>query len=337
MMTPPHHARDSSEARSSAANAPEPSCGLGSADAVASACASASLAPAASWSGVWAPGLDVAASGASSPDAAVKVRWRLSSSAKLLPYVAPFVAAVAAYEGIRAFFRHPKFVHVGDLLALEERWFSVSTASGPRALSEIIAAHTHPLLDLWCGITYLLWVPEVFAMTALLFVRARPKALQLALGFFAVNLAGWAIWILYPAAPPWYVDLYGTGPTVIDAPASTAGLARLDALLQVPVAGSLYSKSAYVFGAMPSLHVAYATLVATVAYPLGGKLRAVTLAIAASMAFSALYLRHHYILDVLAGIALAVPVALAVGALLAGVERLRGSSLRSDASEPEGP
>jgi membrane-associated phospholipid phosphatase len=59
---------------------------------------------------------------------------------------------------------------------------------------------------------------------------------------------------------------------------------------------------------MPSLHVAYSTLVAGVVFPLAGKLRLATLALACSMAFSAVYLRHHYLLDVIAGVALALPI-----------------------------
>ena len=60
---------------------------------------------------------------------------------------------------------------------------------------------------------------------------------------------------------------------------------------------------------MPSLHVAYATLVAWLVFPLGRVLRWATVAFALSMAFSAVYLRHHYILDVIFGALLAVPFA----------------------------
>jgi membrane-associated phospholipid phosphatase len=127
-----------------------------------------------------------------------------------------------------------------------------------------------------------------------------------------VNLVGWSIWLVYPAAPPWYVDTYGLGPAIDGVAASTAGLARFDALLHLPLAASFYAKSANVFGAMPSLHVAYATLVAWVVFPLGGKLRWATIAFAVSMAFSAVYLRHHYILDVMAG-ALLVPALAVLG------------------------
>jgi inositol phosphorylceramide synthase catalytic subunit len=228
--------------------------------------------------------------------------------------IVPFGLVMLGYEAIRLVPRSSS-VHIAELVALEARFFSVVTEAGPRTLSDLIAGRPHPLLDLWCGATYLSWVLGVLVAAAYLFTRNRRGAFELALGFLVVNMAGWAIWFLYPAAPPWYVDLYGTGPALLHAPASAAGLARLDVLLGIPVASSLYSQSAYIFGAMPSLHVAYATLVAWMTFPLGSKLRAAGLAFFASMAFSAVYLRHHYIVDVVAGVALAVPVALLVQSL----------------------
>lgn len=276
------------------------------------------LVPPASWSEAWNTAAPVAVTGAplaastgpglAADEVEARVSQRFRSLLHLFFYVLPFIALAGTYEGLRGAIHHVQTVHVADLLALEHRLFSVNTAEGQRALIDIIAGNVHPLLDLLCGVTYLLWVPQVFALTAWLYVRARAKALELAYGFLVVNLAGWAIWLLYPAAPPWYVDMYGMGAVVMDAPASTAGLARLDALLGVPITATIYSKSAYVFGAMPSLHVAYSTLVAGVAFPLAGKLRLATLAVAFSMAFSAVYLRHHYLLDVVAGAALALPV-----------------------------
>jgi inositol phosphorylceramide synthase catalytic subunit len=231
-----------------------------------------------------------------------------------LACLVPFGLVVLGYEAIRLVPRSSS-VHIAELVTLEARFFSVVTEAGPRTLSDIIASNTHPLLDLWCGATYLSWVLGVLVAAAYLFTRHRRRAFELSLGFLVVNLAGWAIWLSYPAAPPWYVDLYGTGPALLHAPSSAAGLARFDALLGWPLTSSLYSKSAYVFGAMPSLHVAYATLVAWASFPVGGKLRVAGLAFVASMAFSAVYLRHHYVIDVVAGVALAVPVALLVRSL----------------------
>lgn len=246
---------------------------------------------------------------APAPDSAVAaVVSRPSTALSFAAYMAPFAVAVLVYETLRGLFHYRGEVHVADLVAAEARYFTVETAQGPRVLSELIASTTSPWLDVLCGATYLVFLLEVLGVTAYLFARARPKALELSLGFLFVNLLGWSIWFLYPAAPPWYVDDHGVGPVALDVISSPAGLARLDALLHVPIATTFYSKSANVFGAMPSLHVAYATLVAVVVHPLGGRARALSWAFGASMAYSAVYLRHHYLLDVVAGVLLAVVV-----------------------------
>jgi membrane-associated phospholipid phosphatase len=253
----------------------------------------------------------------SSSAALPRERAELRPALTFALYAAPFFFSGLCYETYRRFVHLRGDVHVGDLHALEARLFGVTTADGTRALSDIIASHTHPAMDLVAGFTYFLFMLEVFGVAIYLFFRARPKMFDLSLAFVLMNFVGWGLWLVYPAAPPWYVDVYGVGPTVLDAPSSAAGLLRVDELLGIPLAASFYSKSANVFGAMPSLHVAYATLVALMVFPLGGKLRALTAAFAVSMAFSAVYLRHHYILDVLAGALLAPPFALA-GPRIAG-------------------
>jgi membrane-associated phospholipid phosphatase len=234
---------------------------------------------------------------------------RLPTAVSFIAHMAPLPAVLLSYELLRGLFRQRGAIHVGDLYELEARLFSVSTPSGPRALSEVIAQGSVPWLDALCGVTYFLFLIEVIAASAYLFFRrSRRKALELTLGFFIANLAGWVIWFVYPAAPPWYVDQYGMGPALVDVASSPAGLARVDAWLHLPLATTFYSKSANVFGAVPSLHMTYATLVAWVLGPFGGWLRPAAIAFAFSMAFSAVYLRHHYILDVLAGAALGLLV-----------------------------
>jgi inositol phosphorylceramide synthase catalytic subunit len=243
---------------------------------------------------------------------------RVRVTLSLLGHIAPIFAAGLLYQVLGGLFHYRGTIHVGDLFDYEARLFPVSTAEGPRAISEVLARHPSPWLDAICGVTYFFFLAEVVAIATVLFFRSRPKALELSIGFLVVNMIGWSIWFVYPAAPPWYVDQYGTGPALLDVVSSPAGLARVDAWLGVPLATTFYSKSANVFGAMPSLHVAYATLVAFVAAPLGGWLRVGTVAFALSMAFSAVYLRHHYLLDVLAGASIALIVGLVGRALRSG-------------------
>jgi inositol phosphorylceramide synthase catalytic subunit len=252
---------------------------------------------------------------AGAPEALIVIRPRLRLALAFVGHLAPIPAAALIYESLRGLFHYRGTVHVGDLHAYEAKLFSVATAEGPRAISDVVSRHTSPWLDALCGVTYFFFVAEVLAVATYLFFRSRPRALELSIGFLVVNLIGWGVWFVYPAAPPWYVDQYGTGPALLDVVSSPAGLARVDAWLGLPIATSFYAKSANVFGAIPSLHMAYAMLVAWVAAPLGGWVRVGTIGFAISMAFSAVYLRHHYILDVVAGAALALLVGLIVRAV----------------------
>ena len=226
----------------------------------------------------------------------------------------PFALAGLVYDLSRLVFTRRASVHVGDLWAAERALFGVDTPAGRVALVDLVAARPHVALDLLCGATYLLYVAAVFCTTAYLFARRSPRAARLAWAFFATNALGWTIWLLFPAAPPWYVDRYGLGPVVLDAASDPAGASRFDALVGLPLFASYYAKSANIFGAMPSLHVAYATLPALAVWPLGARWRVAGAAWALLMAFSAVYFRHHYILDVLAGAAVALAAHRAVGA-----------------------
>lgn len=214
----------------------------------------------------------------------------------------PFLATAAAYEGLRALEPLHGRIRVRELRELEERFFSAGSGG---TLSDVIAGAHHPVLDVVCGVTYLLFMAEVVVLCIYYFFADRPRALELSLGFFVINVVGWSIWLVYPAAPPWYADLHGFGPATAAA-SNPAALARFDAAVGFPLFATIYAQSAFVFGAMPSLHASYSTLAALVSFPRGGVLRAGTLGFLALMAYSAVYLRHHYLVDVVAGILLAV-------------------------------
>jgi inositol phosphorylceramide synthase catalytic subunit len=244
--------------------------------------------------------------------------WGGEGSRRFMATHAPFVAVGLVYDMSRLFFINGRRggIHVGDLWAAERALFGFDTAGGRVAFADVVAAHPHPALDLLCGAVYLLYIAQVFATTSYLFFRKSPRAARLGVAFAIANVIGWAVWLLWPAAPPWYVDRYGVGPAVLSAASDPAGASRFDALLGVHVFSGYYSRAANVFGAMPSLHVAYATLPALVVWPLGGALRVATVAWALLMAFSAVYFRHHYVLDALAGAAVAVAAERAARAAL---------------------
>ena len=120
------------------------------------------------------------------------------------------------------------------------------------------------------------------------------------------NIIGFIGYYLYPAAPPWYIYKFGAAFHPLT-PGDAAGLARFDSITGVNIFKALYSKSSNVFAAMPSLHAAYMLIV--LYYGLTNKLGLINIIfvlITAGIWFSAVYSNHHYILDILAGIACAI-------------------------------
>jgi membrane-associated phospholipid phosphatase len=243
--------------------------------------------------------------------------WR-TEAVRFALLASPFLLTAAAYECLRALEPLHGRVRVHELRALEERFFSLG---GGRTVSDVVAAAQHPVLDLVCAVTYLLFMAEVVALCAFYFFADRRRMLVLSVGFLVVNVLGWSIWLAYPGAPPWYADAHGLGPAAAATASNPAALARVDAALGLPLFATIYAQSAYVFGAMPSLHASYATLAALVSYPRRGVLRAGTLVFLGLMAYSAMYLRHHYLVDVVAGIALAVGVFVPLSLALRGRAR----------------
>jgi inositol phosphorylceramide synthase catalytic subunit len=252
--------------------------------------------------------------------------WIGPRAARLWTTVAPFVLVGVVYDLFVLVLPMRGPVHVADLYGWELSLFSVAVDGARMTPPELFARWTSPVLDLVCGFAYATYLFEVFAVGLWLHFKARPLALELALGFLALNVLGMILWFSFPAAPPWYVVAHGLGPAKLDVAPSAAGAARFDALLGITYFQSFYSRNVNVFGAMPSLHVAYPTLVACLVRPFGAKAFVPAALFAVLVAFAAVYLVHHYVLDVLAGAALALVV-------YAVISRL--SPLRSNEEDEE--
>ncbi|QMW02443.1 phosphatase PAP2 family protein [Spirosoma foliorum] len=197
-------------------------------------------------------------------------------------------------------------VHIESLYLLEKKLFGIPYDSSILTPNEYWLAHRTTLLNVLTGIFYLTWVPIPLAFATYLFFKNRPAFFPFALTFVLVNLLGFVIYYLYPAAPPWYVQVHGF---VFEpnTPGNTAGLANFDQYFGVSVFSGIYAKSSNVFAAMPSLHSSYPVIV--LYYGLKNRLGLINLFFAVVMVgiwFSAVYTSHHYTLDVLAGITCAI-------------------------------
>ncbi|HMJ51420.1 MAG TPA: phosphatase PAP2 family protein [Polyangiaceae bacterium] len=218
-----------------------------------------------------------------------------------------------AYDAMR-FVEHvgvsESTVHVCDLRAFELRWFGV-TSSGERVtLHDWLQPRAAAWLDVVAAIPYGAFLAVVFGYCLYLFARDFGAQQRFGWAFLALNLLGFATYHLYPAAPPWYFHRYGCTVDLHAAASAGPNLTRVDAWLGVPYFAGLYGRASDVFGAMPSLHVAYPTLMLAVGWRVHGPLgRALLALFLAWMSFSAVYLDHHWVIDVIVGAVYAFAVA----------------------------
>lgn len=197
-------------------------------------------------------------------------------------------------------------IHTGDLWEWERSLFPATVDGATSIWPAFFNAHHTAVLDALCGFAYATYLVEFFAVLGFFFFVKSPRFEKLAWAFLVVNFIGVVTYVLYPAAPPWYVLQYGPGPANLAAAPSAAGAARFDALLGTTFFANFYSRNPNVFGAMPSLHAAYPVLVLWQVWNRGWPWRVGAAAFSALVCFSAIYLTHHYILDVSAGVTAAL-------------------------------
>jgi membrane-associated phospholipid phosphatase len=198
-------------------------------------------------------------------------------------------------------------VHIQSLYDAEKSLFGIHVNGQVLTPNEFWQHNTYTALDILSGIFYLCWVPVPLVFAGyLFFTKRREQFMYFALTFLFVNLIGFVGYYVYPAAPPWYVQLYGFkfNPHT---PGNTAGLHRFDDFFHAGIFNALYAKSSNVFAAMPSLHSAYNLIV--LYYGIKNRLGLINIffgVVVVGIWFAAVYSNHHYILDVLAGISCAI-------------------------------
>jgi membrane-associated phospholipid phosphatase len=141
--------------------------------------------------------------------------------------------------------------------------------------------------------------PPLFAVA--LWLRRKPAFRQYVVAMITLMTTCLAIHFLLPTAPPWLAALRGELPHV----------SRITYDVIYRISSGFYNYGHYVAGgndvaAMPSLHMGATALIAVVLWQAGGVWRISAGAYALAMGFSLVYLGEHYLIDVLAGAALAL-------------------------------
>lgn len=214
-----------------------------------------------------------------------------------------FVVFAMVYDMMNAFPNYKvNHVDIAGLYHFEQKVFGFSKDGVLYTFNEFFASNHNSLLDVISGIFYINWIPVPLAFAFYLYVKNKKQFLDFSLTFFLVNILGFCIYYIHPAAPPWYVCLYGFD-FHLGVSGNTAGLTRFDSLLNINVFHSIYARNANVFAALPSLHSAYPVVV--LYYGLKNRLGKINWLLAIFMAgiwFAAVYSGHHYVTDVIAGI-----------------------------------
>lgn len=232
-----------------------------------------------------------------------------ATTRRLIVALVPFIIFGISYDWMNLL---PNYevnpVDTLDLYSAEKSIFGITSSGALLTPNEWWAAHTSPILDFLSGCFYLCWVPVPLLFGVWLYCdRQYSEYLHFSIVFLLVNLIGFALYYVHPAAPPWYVAMHGFD-FIPGTHGETAGLGRWDAMMGVNIFDGLYARNSNVFAAFPSLHAAY-MLVAFI-YAMRAKchvwLRVLFAFICVGIWFTAVYTSHHYIIDVLAGIGVTI-------------------------------
>ncbi len=224
-------------------------------------------------------------------------------SRKVLLALFFFIVYWVIYDSLRIY---PNYafnpVHVQDLYELEKSLFGFMYNGQIVTPNEFFETNTHPVADVLSGLFYLCWVPVPIAFAIWLFFKDKRMLIDFSLAFLLTNLFGFVLYYAFPAAPPWYVEMHGFAEN-FSIPGNEAGLVNFDRIMGVQLFHGMYAKNANVFAAIPSLHSAYPIL--PLYYALKRKMPlavVVFFVICLGIWGSAVYSRHHYIIDVILGV-----------------------------------
>jgi membrane-associated phospholipid phosphatase len=192
-------------------------------------------------------------------------------------------------------------VSIEALYNAEKSIFGIATPEGILTPNEYAKANSNSFLDVLAPSFYLCWVPLPMLFVVYLFFTDKSTMARFTAAFLLINIVGLIIYYIYPAAPPWYVELHGFE-FKPGTPGSAARLLKFDEFFNVDIFKNMYEKNGNVFAAIPSLHSAFPVLL----FYYGVKKRLVIASIfffiiLAGIWFAAVYTNHHYIIDVLLG------------------------------------
>ncbi len=225
---------------------------------------------------------------------------------------ARFLKAFFGYALVGFFFDASRFIErvglspdrvlVCQLHRAELAAFGVGEGAQRQTLQDFFFAHHSAAADFFFAVPYGLYLVIAALFALWLYRRDEAAAARYCWAFLAMNLLGFATYHLIPAAPPWYVHAHGCAVDLGARASEGQALARVDARLHVAFFRGMYGRASEVFGAIPSLHAAYPLIMAVEGWRwMRWPGRALSAFYLAWMAAAAVYLDHHWIIDLAAG------------------------------------
>lgn len=132
-------------------------------------------------------------------------------------------------------------------------------------------------------------------------LRDRPMFYRFMLSFSLVTWTSFATYFVFPAAPPWYVNDFGfIQPEPSFKGAGAGNLVAADRWIGIPLFESVYKHlNPNKFAAIPSLHSAFPLVIFVFCWKRFGPLVWPLALYPLGVWFSAVYLDHHYLIDIL--------------------------------------
>jgi membrane-associated phospholipid phosphatase len=243
----------------------------------------------------------------------------------------PFAAIFLAWESMRGLADElGTAVHSDDVIAIE-RFFFLGRVPSVELQAAFHTVGSINLLDLATTFLYVAHFALPLIVAFAFWVLERTLFYRYLLALMLMSFAAFICYLLIPVAPPRFSGAFGEALPVVDIARDT-----FTQLHFAPVTTWLYgSISGNPVAAFPSLHSAYPLLAFLFARNRWPRASLILLAWSAAIWFAVVYLGHHYVIDVVAGILFAIgayvtlqsPVLGRLAARLAGFGR-RGRTRR---------
>lgn len=215
---------------------------------------------------------------------------------------APFLLLILSWQataGLADQFGFP--VHVVQV-AEAEKWLFRGTVPTLWLQERMFDPRRGQWYDWTATIQHALHFVLPVAVGLVMWLRGRRLYWRYLISLMVVFYLGFAGYVLYPAAPPWMAGLQDVIPPVHRVAVET--VLRLPASAPIGLAYTHFSANQV--AAMPSLHAAVPLLLALVLVHVWGWKAAPLLLYPLTMGFNLVYLGEHYVVDVLAGYAVAL-------------------------------